>query len=201
MENDQDHDDNEESDEEGKALKAWWRQRQLKRRERRAKNVAMFDIYFDMRQRCGALYVRVEDGSLQTNACGPCSCEDPSRYRPGYCPGRTPGFGSPACELRSLEKWLTPTDKKWIKVGYDVICDNARTLCAAKMLYELLLGELLTARLSSNDVRRCQQLVDSLLCETLLASKRPPHGIFVLEPRVYEKMWLAICEYHRGDRA
>ena len=200
MEHDQhDHDDNEESDEEGKALKAWWRQRQFKRRERRAKNVAMFDVYFDMRQRCGALYVRVEDGSLVSNATGgSCSCGGPSRYRIGTPP---PEYGLPACELRSLEKWLTPTDKRWLKVGYDVICDKARTRYAALMLYELLLGELLAARLTFDNIQRSQQLIDSLLFETLMASKRLPHGIVVLEPRVYEKVWLAICAYHHGNQA
>ena len=189
-----DHDDNEESDEEGKALKAWWRQRQLKRRERRAKNVAMFDVYFDMRQRCGALYVRVEDGSLLSNATGSsCSCGGPSRYRIGTPP---PEYGLPACELRSLEQHLVPTDKKWLKVGYDVICDKARTRYAALMLYQLLLGTLISARMADNNHR-----IDRLFLETLSASPPIPFGIVVYEPRVYEKVWLAICAYHRGNQA
>ena len=189
-----DHDDVEESDEDGRALKAWWRERQQKRRDRRAQNVAMFDVYFDMRQRCGQLILRVDDAMgawtlISNPTSNLCSCGGPPKYRPGQYP---PDFGMPACELRSLEQWLTPGDKKWLKIGFDVICNEARTRSAAKMLYELLLGELVATRLKYYDQPRS---IEMPLYETLMASKRVPHGVVVLEPRVWEKVWLAICTF------
>lgn len=104
------------------------------------------------------------------------------------------GRGLPACELRLLEQWLTPTDKKWLAVGLDVICNKAQTQYAAKALYELLLGEVITARLASHNGQHSEHNMDVLLQETLMSVRPTP--FYVPEPRVWEKIWHAICAYH-----
>jgi len=194
-------DDDDNDDDDGAALKAWWRQREQKRHERRVKNVAMFDAYFEMRQRCGDLILNVDAKgawSFVSNGTGGpngrCSCGAVPKFRPGI-PPQDRGRGLPACELRLLEQqWLTPRDKKWLDVGLDVICNKAHTHYAAKALYELLLGELLAARLHCDDGPRAERYMDVLLQETLMASRPTPS--YVPEPRVWEKIWRAVCAYH-----
>lgn len=83
-----DDDDNDDND--GAALKAWWRQREQKRHERRVKNVAMFDAYFEMRQRCGDLWMTVDAKgawSFSSNWTGNrCLCGAVAKFRPGQPP-------------------------------------------------------------------------------------------------------------------
>ena len=85
-----DDDDNNNDDDDGAALKAWWRQRQQKQHERRVKNVALFDAYFEMRQRCGDLWMTVDAKgawSFSSNwTVGGCSCGAVAKFRQGQPP-------------------------------------------------------------------------------------------------------------------